>query len=187
MYSPKTNCAGPVLLLVATLLLSVLSYAQVIKGIVTDAKTGEAMAGATVVLKETGKKQFVPLDGSFVFKNVAPGDYELEISYTNYKLHSEKVNVSSGQVTQVKIVLEPKTTELLEITVVGARAEAERNTRNQERNSNQLVNVVSAKTIELSPDITVANVVQRVSGVTIERNSSGEARYPIIRGMEKRY
>jgi outer membrane receptor protein involved in Fe transport len=29
--------------------------------------------------------------------------------------------------------------------------------------------------------------MQRVSGVTIERSNSGEGRYPIIRGMEKRY
>ena len=35
--------------------------------------------------------------------------------------------------------------------------------------------------------ITVANALQRVSGVTIEKTSSGEGRYPIIRGMEKRY
>ena len=50
-----------------------------------------------------------------------------------------------------------------------------------------VVNVMSAKAIELSPDITVANVIQRMSGVTIERNSSGEGQYAILRGMDKRY
>jgi hypothetical protein len=45
--------------------------------------------------------------------------------------------------------------------------------------------VLSSKTLQLLPDITVANALQRVSGVTIERSSSGEGRYPIIRGMEK--
>lgn len=42
-----------------------------------------------------------------------------------------------------------------------------------------VVNVMSAKAIELSPDITVANVIQRMSGVTVERNSSGEGQYAI--------
>ena len=46
---------------------------------------------------------------------------------------------------------------------------------------------MSAKAIELSPDITVANVIQRMSGVTVERNSSGEGQYAILRGMDKRY
>ncbi|MGG2309856.1 TonB-dependent receptor plug domain-containing protein, partial [Salmonella enterica] len=50
-----------------------------------------------------------------------------------------------------------------------------------------IINVLSAKTIQLLPDITVANALQRVSGVTIEKGSTGEGRYPIIRGMEKRY
>lgn len=40
-----------------------------------------------------------------------------------------------------------------------------------------VVTVMSAKAIELSPDITVANVIQRMSGVTVERNSSGEGQY----------
>lgn len=50
-----------------------------------------------------------------------------------------------------------------------------------------VVNVMSAKAMELSPDITVANVIQRMSGVTVERNSSGEGQYAILRGMDKRY
>ena len=46
---------------------------------------------------------------------------------------------------------------------------------------------MSAKAMELSPDITVANVIKRMSGVTVERNSSGEGQYAILRGMDKRY
>ena len=53
--------------------------------------------------------------------------------------------------------------------------------------SDKILNAVSARTIEVSPDITVANVMQRVSGVSVERSNNGEAQYPIIRGMEKRY
>ena len=49
------------------------------------------------------------------------------------------------------------------------------------------MNVVSAKAIELSPDITVGNVLQRVSGVSTTRSGSGDGQYAIIRGMDKRY
>ena len=59
--------------------------------------------------------------------------------------------------------------------------------RSIERNSVNVVNVMSAKAMELSPDITVANVIKRMSGVTVERNSSGEGQYAILRGMDKRY
>src|ERR1700744_4915457 len=37
------------------------------------------------------------------------------------------------------------------------------------------------------PDVTVANVLRRVSGVTVDRGDNGEGRYPVIRGMDKRY
>jgi outer membrane cobalamin receptor len=49
------------------------------------------------------------------------------------------------------------------------------------------MNIVSGKAIEVSPDLTVANVMQRVSGVSIERNSNGDGQYAILRGMDKRY
>jgi len=87
----------------------------------------------------------------------------------------------------LKITLESKVLELSTVTVVAENSGTDKNIRSIEKNSNQLVNIVSAKNIQLLPDITVANVLQRVSGVTIERSGSGEARYPIIRGMEKRY
>jgi hypothetical protein len=38
-----------------------------------------------------------------------------------------------------------------------------------------------------SPDINAANVLQRMSGVTIQRSSGGDEAYAIIRGMEPRY
>lgn len=56
-----------------------------------------------------------------------------------------------------------------------------------ERLAPNVMNIISAKSIELSPDITVANVLQRISGVTVERSSSGDGQYAILRGMDKRY
>ncbi|HMH22490.1 MAG TPA: TonB-dependent receptor [Puia sp.] len=168
------------------LLLFFCGRAQTIKGIVLDARTGEPMTGATVMVLEAGRQQFVKLDGYFTFKDLAAGDYEVEISYANYKKHSEHVTVTPPKAVELKIILEPAILELTAVTVTRGNA-SDRNTRNIEKHANQLVNVVSAKNIQLLPDITVANVLQRVSGVTIERNNSGEGRYPIIRGMEKRY
>ena len=46
---------------------------------------------------------------------------------------------------------------------------------------------MSQQSIQLSPDVNVATVLQRVSGVTMERDASGEASYAILRGMDKRY
>ena len=56
-----------------------------------------------------------------------------------------------------------------------------------ERFSANVVNVLGSRAMELAPDVTVGNIVQKISGVTVERNSSGEGQYAILRGMDKRY
>lgn len=161
--------------------------AQTIKGKVTDAGTKEAMVGATVLLKGTDKSQVVQLDGYFTFRNLKPGDYELELHFVSYKTKQLKVTVSNNETTTVNVTMEPSANELNSVEIVDNTISTDTRARTLEKNADQLVNIVSSRNIELSPDVTVANVMQRVSGVTIERSSSGEGRYPIIRGMDKRY
>jgi outer membrane receptor protein involved in Fe transport len=170
-----------------SLLFSFSSIAQSIRGKVTDVITKEPMVGTTVALKETGKTQFLQLDGFFTFKNLEPGEYTLQFSFVSYKTKQIKVTVTAEKATSVNVTLEPNDQELNAVSIVENAESTDKRARTLEKNANQVVNIVSAKSIELSPDITVANVMQRVSGVTIERSNSGEGRYPIIRGMEKRY
>ncbi|XHR95104.1 TonB-dependent receptor plug domain-containing protein [Mucilaginibacter sp. UC70_90] len=63
----------------------------------------------------------------------------------------------------------------------------ERTARRIEQQATQVMNVVSGRAIEVSPDLTVANVISRVSGVSVERNTNGDGQYAILRGMDKRY
>ncbi|QKJ31587.1 TonB-dependent receptor [Mucilaginibacter mali] len=164
----------------------------IIKGTVTDKKTAEPLIGATVHIKskKTDFKQSIStgLDGSYTFKNVPAGEYEVEAKYISYKDEDKNITLKDGDVAIVRLQLEAKGSELKEV-VVGAKAAggSDQTARRIEQRSDQVLNAVSAKTIEISPDITVANVMQRVSGVSVERSSNGEAQYPIIRGMEKRY
>ncbi|MCJ8208591.1 TonB-dependent receptor [Mucilaginibacter sp. RS28] len=163
------------------------SFAQVIKGNVIDGATKEPLIGATVTIKETRKSQAVQLDGNFIFRNVKPGDYTLEFRFVSYRSKTAKVVLATGKTVAMSIALLPDNKTLNEINVTGNNESTDKRARTIEMKANQVINVVSAQNITLSPDITVANVMQRVSGVTIERSSSGEGRYPIIRGMEKRY
>jgi hypothetical protein len=170
--------------------LCISASAQIIKGTVADKQTGEPLIGSTVTIKNSnGEKQSlgVGLDGTFTFRNVAPGKYEVEAKYVSYK--DESVNVEVGMESPVvHLLLSSKSTDLHEVVVSGTVDNStDQSARNVIRKSDQVLNAVSARTIEVSPDITVANVMQRVSGVSIERSNNGEGQYAIIRGMEKRY
>ena len=180
--------SSTLLFTLAFVLLAVVgAEAQTLTGQVTDASTGDPMIGATVTLKETGRKQLVHLDGKFIFHNVSAGHYHVSITSAAYKTFEKEIDITAGRNETMDISLEHATKEMDVVTVTSAAGSSERNVRALEKNSYQLTNILSAKNIQLLPDITVANVLQRVSGVTIERSGSGEARYPIIRGMEKRY
>ncbi|MES2003554.1 MAG: TonB-dependent receptor [Bacteroidota bacterium] len=163
--------------------------AQTIKGKVTDANSGEPLVGATVQLLETKTALLVKLDGTYASGKLKPGTYQVQISYEGYKTADSKtVRVTETGTQIADFRLESLTNELSSVTVnaAGSRG-ADKGARRIEKIADPLVNVLSSKTIQLLPDITVANALQRVSGVTIEKSGSGEARYPIIRGMEKRY
>ena len=158
------------------------------KGYVKDAKTGEELIGATIFIKEYPNiGSTTGLDGSFVIDNVPNADkITIVCSYISYQT-MEKV-ISASSTDPITFDLPADTKMLEEVTVIAHNpGRTEAGARGIEKKAINVVNVMSAKAIELSPDITVANVIQRMSGVTIERNSSGEGQYAILRGMDKRY
>lgn len=167
------------------LLASASVQAGVVKGKIKDARTGEEIIGASVMVKEEpGKGTVTGLDGSFNL-SVNRNKYTLVCSYIGYKNYEVTVDSRSKE---IEIPLNTDEVALGEVTVVASNpGRTEAGARAIERKAMNVVNVMSAKAIELSPDITVANVIQRMSGVTIERNSSGEGQYAILRGMDKRY
>ena len=169
--------------------LTVQAFAQTIKGNITDSNTGESLVGATVNLAGTKLITFVKLDGTFSINNVPAGTYKVIVTYLGYEqIQNKTVTITGSETKLVSFSLKPISQEMASVIVsASANGETDKNARRLEKVANPIINVLSAKTIQLLPDITVANALQRVSGVTIEKSGSGEARYPIIRGMEKRY
>lgn len=170
---------------IISLLFFVSSQGKVIKGIVKDAVTGEEIIGAKVALKSDPSQAVVSgLDGSFNL-NVNIKDNTLVCSFVGYEISEVVVRDEN---TTLEIPLKEKEIVLTGVTVTARNTgRTEAGARLIEKNAPNVMNVMSAKAIELSPDITVANVIQRMSGVTVERNTSGEGQYAILRGMDKRY
>ncbi|MEO6546405.1 MAG: TonB-dependent receptor [Ferruginibacter sp.] len=164
--------------------------AQTIRGKVTDAATGEPLVGASVSLEHTNYNTVANLDGSFIFKNVPPGKYEVKVKYSGYEKPGEKdVVMKAGlDIKGIDFQLVVASKELTGVVVGSSRhTESDKYARSLERKSDVVKNILSTRAIELSPDVTVANSLQRISGVTVQRSSSGEGRYAIIRGMDQRY
>ena len=180
------------LLFVVFLAFSVGAYAGTVKGKVTDSKTGEPLIGATVTLVGGGKTRTtsVNLDGTYTFRNIPAGSYKVKINFAGYKTPESATAIvkSATDVVVVGSEMKENVAELSGVEVKGYKSkESAEAARTIEKNSDLVANVMSAKTIELSPDVTVANSLQRMSGVSFASSSSGEGRYAIIRGMDARY
>lgn len=160
-----------------------------LKGYVYDQKTGEAMIGASVYLEHTDKAVLTGLDGSFEIKHPPAGNYTLKVSYVMYKTLKQQIIILKEDNPTLKIYLSENSDKELSEVVISSKRDggAEKTARRIEQQSLPLVNVVSGRAIEASPDLTVANVIQRVSGISIERSNSGDGQYAIVRGMDKRY
>jgi TonB-dependent receptor len=160
-----------------------------IKGHVYDQKTGEPLIGASVILENTDKAVLSGLDGSFEFKKVVAGRTILRVSYVSYKTFSKEIIILKEDNPSVNVYLsEQGGKDLSEISISAKHDGATENTaRRLEQRSMQVMNVVSGHAMEISPDLTVANAIQRVSGVSVERSNNGDGQYAILRGMDKRY
>ena len=177
------------LLSVLFLLSSRFVGATIIQGTVLDVKTHEPLIGASVSIKEDKSiGASVSLSGTFRLMIARPGRYTVICSFVGYKSLEKELTVSAEDKLLVDFELEENTKDLNEIVVTGQLDKtSEEFALHTEKNSPSIVNVMSAKTIQLMPDITVANILQRFSGVSVDRNSSGDAQYAIIRGMPQRY
>ncbi len=167
---------------------SAAASAHTLDGIVKDHRTGEPLIGSVIEVKELpDMKTTTGLDGSFTLHELPDkGRYTLVVRYVSYKTREIPVEVSDKGV--VSISLDEDLKELGEVVIKGHKeSHSDRSAIDLEKTAGNVLNVMSQQSIQLSPDVNVASVLQRVSGVTMERDASGEASYAILRGMDKRY
>jgi hypothetical protein len=163
-------------------------FSAVIKGRISDNSSGKELDGSTVYIKELKRGVLSEKDGSYIFKNVPQGIYTIICSYVSYQQIEKKISVRENEVLIVNFKLTQKNTELGEVIIAShSNKSTDASARKIERESGQVMNVLSAKTIESLPDLNVADVMQRISGVSMLKNSSGSNTQVVIRGMPPRY
>lgn len=159
-----------------------------LKGKVTDAGTGTPLPGAVIRFDEHKNGVTANEKGEYILSDIAPGEYKLKVKYIGYKEYERKLTFKAGQVLMLDISLAEKSENLQTVSVFGKLdKETDAASRSSEKNANNVINVVGAQAMLKSPDINAANVLSRVSGVTIQRNNGGDEAYVVIRGIDPRY
>jgi TonB-dependent receptor len=165
-------------LLIFVLLMPVLLRAQQILGRVISA-TEEVLPGATIQLEKFMTQ--TDLEGKFNLLLKEKGRIHLSIFYTGYQTISIDTLVPAGGINLGNIILQPSNSSLGEVVVVGSSAGSQIKALNIKKNSNAIMEVLAADAIGKLPDRNAAEAVQRIQGVSIERDQ-GEGRYVSVRG-----
>jgi TonB-dependent receptor len=149
-----------------------------------DAKTGETVVGANVVIQGTSVGAPTDMDGNFTIPNVKPGTYNLTISFVTYKAHTiPDVIVEGGKISSIQVQMQEDVSELQEVVITGTRQiNNDISLISAIKESKLVVSGISAQQISMSQDRDAAQVVRRVPGVTLQDN-----RFVVVRGLSSRY
>jgi len=156
-----------------------------IKGVITDAGSGEPLLGATAVIQGTSIGAATDVDGKYLITLAPEGNHVLHISYVGYNSKDVQIKVVAGQVIEVNEKLQSSTVELSDV-VVTAQIEGQASAINQQLTSNTIVNVVSKDKIQELPDQNAAETLGRLPGISIQRNN-GEGQKVVVRGLSPRF
>jgi TonB-dependent receptor len=163
----------------------VLAAGSNIEGYVKDAKTGDVLPGANVIVVGTSIGAATNIDGKYVIQNVTSGTYKIRATYLGYQPEEFTVNIEEGLTLSQDFELQPVGVKEKEV-VVTAQASGQNAAINQQLSSDKIVNVVSAAKIQELPDANAAESVGRLPGVSLIREG-GEASQVVIRGLSPEY
>ena len=93
-------------------------YAQSLRGVVTEAETGEPIAGAAVVLKGTTIGTVTDMDGNYTLKDLVAGRYSVEASFLGFSpMEVQEVLIAGNKEVIVDFTLKENSTVLGEVEV----------------------------------------------------------------------
>jgi len=151
-------------------------------GHVTASRDRKPVPGLTVELRETGQSTTTGADGSYRFANVAPGTYTVVVTKANGGQTESRVSVATGTTATGDVATDVTANALDEIIVTAQRTPVAR-AREAQKVAPNLVNIQTYTEIRKLPDVSVAEAVRRVPGVSLETDE-GEGRYVNIRGLD---
>jgi outer membrane receptor for ferrienterochelin and colicins len=112
-----------ILVLFTALLCTAAAYAQnTFKAFVKDAKTNEALAGATALVTQTGLKAATDAAGLITLTQIPNGRQILEFRYAGYQTRTDTLNFPLQQTQPAIILLTPDEKELEAVVVTATRS-----------------------------------------------------------------
>lgn len=154
-----------------------------IQGKLIDGQFGGPMIGATVTIPALpGVGVTTDFDGNFSLP-VAPGTYEVVVSFISYESKTFNVEVKAGEVVTIEAKLE-MAAQKVDVVTVSAKAKqsSEVGSLIAMKNATVVTDGLSAQTFKKVGDSDLGGAIKRVTGVTVQ-----DGKYVYVRGLGDRY
>jgi TonB-dependent receptor len=153
-----------------------------IAGVIRN-ETNEVMPGVSISVESNARATTTSVNGEYVL-SLPAGTYTLQFSFVGYQ--SRRITdavIKEGETTDLNIVLAGASKQMQAVVVTsGARKESTRSLLMTQKNNASMTNGISAEQIRATPDNNTAQVLKRVSGITVQGD-----KFVTIRGVSDRY
>src|SRR5690606_2453323 len=142
----------------------------------------QPLPGVTIRV-QGGKGTVTQVDGTYDLE-LEPGKYVIEFSFISYNTRRvTEVEVTAKGVTPLNIAMTPAASALKEVVVTANYRKASvEGLYALQKNNAAISDGISAEQIRVTPDNNAAQVLKRVSGLTVQ-----EEKYVTVRGLSERY
>lgn len=155
-----------------------------IRGLVIDEENRNPLPGGSVKILPEGLQSNTDLNGQFVFTGLRGTTKTIVVSYMGYQ--ESRVDVLASDLDELIVIgLTPMTNDLDEIIVTGS-TDGQQKALNQQRSADNIKNIISADVMGRFPDLNVAEALQRVPGINIQRDK-GEGSTIALRGTPQHF
>jgi outer membrane receptor protein involved in Fe transport len=171
--------ASVLLLFLTTLPLAAQATGQV-AGQITNANTGEPLAGAQIAIQGTTIGTMANPQGRYLILNVPVGTHTIEVTRLGFAMGTLQVTVGAGETAVADFALRTEAINLDELVVTGTAGSARR------REIGNTVGVISSDDLEAQPITSVTDVLQaKTPGLTITSmgGNAGSGSEIMLRGV----
>lgn len=160
-----------------------------VRGRVVDFETSQPLPGATVLISGSKSGTLSNEKGFYELKHLPAGKYTLEVRYIGYSpavLSNVSIPAGKDVVLDVKMEISNKLNEVVidagprKVKSVTHSTEAQ--LIDEIRRATGVVSGISSELITKTADRNAAEIVKRISGVTVVND-----RFIVVRGMNERY